>query len=1617
LTYFDVSSFEAAVGEVVTALRAANSPLKDIVATLVTNNAVAFSKNAKPTATSGTTTSASAGINASPSSTAMNIVSGSSSSPPSHSTSTSKGSDASSGSDSESMTGGKSAGSRTSTPLKSRDLRLRSTSGSTDGIVASGSNSSLGMTVVPPSSAVIRPRPKSPTLPPITFTSNLQQLQQQQQQGGIPTSYGSMSLTGNELPDVEILANQMALADWTIFSQCVIVDFMNASFLPKHKPSSPTSSTSEKTTETKIMPVNNSVTRYIDHTNMTTRWIATKILNVNSPRSRGKLLAYFIRLMEVLKDRQDYTGMINVFTTLNTNSIWKLRKSWKYVDSKRSKSFAKFEAIIKPMANFAGYRELLSKSKPPAVSALAILTKDLVAIEEQPTFVEDDDGNATNFLNWIKFSQLASVLSEQFLRLTKSGYAIEAAHGLFDELLKPNLIEIPNHRDSKDSSSGSNSNTTIPFLMTEDEIGETADRIDMEEQGLAQISQASSSSPPTSHAGSPVSIDKHSPISSDKHSSANAVHSGLLHPSGKRPSALFIYLQYVGQSHLSASSPAIKRSASPPPTHLAASLAATKEKMAQIQGIPSPFLTLDDTLEHVASVLILRRVITNSLWTSHLVTESLTESQKKSFENQHVIFQRDCCVRMLRLIDACVNRANSVTFGACNPGLLKDVSSVGVTTKSKTQNVERSSSLPLGASEIWNMKPLESVSPAFIGELDTLELVNPHTHLMEVLAESVRMFQKFDGVTKFRNLMRPNQLHSASGIGESLLLENRGVLAEMNIASRTLINAFLSASSLHFANMCQTSSNISNTSTGGPNLFFGCATSIDRVGISLQISVSNNESSLPKGLMTMPSSDGVAAGKSAVPRLLSLLPPAIAELFLPFESIISYTTSSIAWFSKSPEKDGLTTLSKKDKHSPPSTSRPTDDDGFQIGYSGMPANQEGVLVLSIALPLGSYASTLTHVSPSQKRYLASKLTVLAVNQWKVEHVVTWLYLTGMAMWCSKFEQQSVSGSELCDLDAADLSDMGVKAPPSQSATVLIKNIKSLVNVAVWDGVIVGETSTESHGTAHFSLPDFLTPSSSSSSIHDLKLGSSDDSSTGHEGATGGGWKEDWSDSSEISREEDQSDSLLGYGSGQLSRRKSKHRNGSDSGSMRSASPLPSHRGGSLALGAGSSSSPSSPPTGLLSASGSFSYDTVSVKKKRRNSSSRQSPSISPPILSSPMSATSTGMGGGGSGSSSSLSSGLNTTRSRGSPKPTMARLRVLDGMKSGIIFFQVQNDFTLTNFLTKAMTLFKPATNYIEENIEVTYYDFTGETLIIGGQASFARLAESIWQELITEGSIDTVYATITYPDAINGLNSPTSASSSAGMTTTSSKAIQVYPSSSLSTSSLSSSLPDIVMPSEPIDFESKYNDVSEKDSIFVLEEMSGKIVWASKACLSSINNDDISGRNIDNFIPETMFELMKKLKADPTYPLISTFIAADAGILNCRLQLSLIPSTVPALWQCTIQIDSSNTVDATPKIVELPKLRELASKSSTAIICYSTQYGLIQFANKKAQLLIGSEALQGVKIATILPFGTPTNPGEHSMPIQKKDGSLAVVPMILHPYSTITDSLVVLSFPSQISK
>lgn len=66
------------------------------------------------------------------------------------------------------------------------------------------------------------------------------------------------------------------------------------------------------------------------------------------------------------------------------------------------------EQNVRLLSNFGGYREMLRSSSLPCIPYIGVTTKDLVALEELPTYSQENPSH----VNWIKMTKIARIFSE-----------------------------------------------------------------------------------------------------------------------------------------------------------------------------------------------------------------------------------------------------------------------------------------------------------------------------------------------------------------------------------------------------------------------------------------------------------------------------------------------------------------------------------------------------------------------------------------------------------------------------------------------------------------------------------------------------------------------------------------------------------------------------------------------------------------------------------------------------------------------------------------------------------------------------------------------------------------------------------------------------------------------------------------------------------------------------------------------------------------------------------------------------------------------------------------------------------------------------------------------------
>jgi PAS domain-containing protein len=221
----------------------------------------------------------------------------------------------------------------------------------------------------------------------------------------------------DELPPLDILAQQMTMAEYRYFSAIKLSDFFGSAWL-------------------KSGPNENATASFIEHSNSISRWMATKVLVQPTKQGRAKVIGKFIKLIDNLKEMSNLSSMMTVYMSLQLHCISRLKKTWKNVPKALRQQFQRHEAQLRPMSNFSGYRDTLAKASLPCIPYIGITAKDIVALDELPTYEEEE----TKHINWFKMTQISKVLLEQVLKFKKADYHFEEVPDVFAEMMNPEIV-------------------------------------------------------------------------------------------------------------------------------------------------------------------------------------------------------------------------------------------------------------------------------------------------------------------------------------------------------------------------------------------------------------------------------------------------------------------------------------------------------------------------------------------------------------------------------------------------------------------------------------------------------------------------------------------------------------------------------------------------------------------------------------------------------------------------------------------------------------------------------------------------------------------------------------------------------------------------------------------------------------------------------------------------------------------------------------------------------------------------------------------------------------------------------------------------------------------------
>ena len=106
-------------------------------------------------------------------------------------------------------------------------------------------------------------------------------------------------------------------------------------------------------------------------------------------------LKKFIDLMEELQALNNFNGMMEVLSGINSGSVRRMKKTFAGLDAEYTKKFEKIEFLLSHKFSYREYRDHLHNINPPCVPYMGVYLTDLTfMMDGNPDFV---DGGLINF--------------------------------------------------------------------------------------------------------------------------------------------------------------------------------------------------------------------------------------------------------------------------------------------------------------------------------------------------------------------------------------------------------------------------------------------------------------------------------------------------------------------------------------------------------------------------------------------------------------------------------------------------------------------------------------------------------------------------------------------------------------------------------------------------------------------------------------------------------------------------------------------------------------------------------------------------------------------------------------------------------------------------------------------------------------------------------------------------------------------------------------------------------------------------------------------------------------------------------------------------------------------
>jgi ankyrin repeat protein/Ca2+-binding EF-hand superfamily protein len=186
----------------------------------------------------------------------------------------------------------------------------------------------------------------------------------------------------------EVTAQQLAIISKRLWDSLSLWEFYDCAFTKKEKD--------------ELCPNINALIRHI---NRVGDWAKSIILSLDDAKKRGACITHLIQVLDHCVKYRDFSDAMGLSTALQSTSLERLKKSWKYVPEETVEVLTEIKKTMDPRQNYKNLRaKMEERANEPTVCFIGLSMGDIIHCDEVSKKIEHRH-------NWYKYELLGRMLS------------------------------------------------------------------------------------------------------------------------------------------------------------------------------------------------------------------------------------------------------------------------------------------------------------------------------------------------------------------------------------------------------------------------------------------------------------------------------------------------------------------------------------------------------------------------------------------------------------------------------------------------------------------------------------------------------------------------------------------------------------------------------------------------------------------------------------------------------------------------------------------------------------------------------------------------------------------------------------------------------------------------------------------------------------------------------------------------------------------------------------------------------------------------------------------------------------------------------------------------------